>query len=543
MLPASFPKRSFLVLLVLWYINKRYGVAAFFKEQYRRNLLARKLPGPPCTPEHQHWLLGHIGKPGTLMNEGDNLTDGEAISRIILDRFQELGRKHESEGLVRFFGLNSSIPIAAGVVVIITNHDVAKEILNYEASTKVWHKGRSYDVSEVLIGNSVLRAFGDAWYKQRVAVEKAMHTMIALPLTMDRVVKTVDVIVNKWSKNPPGTQVKIAEETLKLTMDVIGKAAFSHDFHSVTADESIGAAPPLYAPFQTILSTLNTRCQNIHQMVLTWLPTEANLAFNEAMDALNTQVNGLITKRSQSGEHKGDLLDTLMETKDIPLELIKDNVQTMLFAGHDTTGAALTWMLRLLATHPEKMARVREEILAKFGRDGSPTTHEDLDSLDYLNAIVLETLRMYPSAAFTRMADEDVVLNGKHVIPAGTEVIMIPYLIQRDARYWENPNDFIPERFLTMEMQPNADYVVNSLQSRIGRITARKAFFPFSAGPRNCVGRALALMEMRVVLVKLLQRFSFEVPADQQVGQISETPLFTLTLNPPNEIALIPVEM
>ncbi|KAH9257749.1 hypothetical protein BASA81_004215 [Batrachochytrium salamandrivorans] len=538
---SALPKRALVVVFLLWLLNKRYGVVAFFREQYRRNLLLRKLPGPPCTPEFQHRFLGHIGKPGVILHEDENALDSDHVSAVLVARFQEIARKHQAEGMVRFFGLNSQIPLALGGVVMLTSFEMVKEVLNFEASTKVWHKGRSYDVSEVLIGNSVLRAFGQAWHTQRLAVEKAMHHMVNLPLTMDRVVKTVDLLVNKWSKLPKGSEVKVSEETLKLTMDVIGKAAFSHDFHSVVADESTGAAPPLYAPFQIILTTLNERCRKVHEMLFTWVPTEANLAFNDAIGKLNSQVHGLINKRSQSQDRKGDLLDTLLETEGISRELIKDNVQTMLFAGHDTTGAALTWMLRLLATHPEKMVRVREEILNKFGKDRSPETNEDLECLVYLNAVVLETLRLYPSAAFTKMSDEDVLMGGKHTIPAGTEVLILPYLIHRDARYWDNPDEFSPERFVDMEMLPNGDVHTNSLQSRIGRICTKKAYLPFSLGPRNCVGRALALMEMRVVLVKLLQRFSFDLPPNQQIGQVSSTPVFSLTLNPPGEIALIPV--
>ena len=196
-------------------------------------------------------------------------------------------------------------------------------------------------------------------------------------------------------------------------------------------------------------------------------------------------------------------------------------------------------MLRLLAEHPAALERVREEVISKFGVNGDPTA-KDLESLDYLNAVVLETLRLYPSAAFTRASDEDTYLaGGKYLIPAGTEILIVPYIIHRDERYWENPNAFLPERFLNEEIDRNSeDFRANSLQSRIGRICAKKAYLPFSLGPRNCVGRPLALLEMRVVLIKLLQKFTFKIPRNDE--SYNSVPWFQLTLNPMG-IKLIPV--
>lgn len=130
----------------------------------------------------------------------------------------------------------------------------------------------------------------------------------------------------------------------------------------------------------------------------------------------------------------------------------------------------------------------------------------------------------------------------------------MPFLFHRDTRYWDKPDEFLPERFLHEELivndngvakdktQQDSEFLVNSLQSRIGRISAKKAFFPFSLGPRNCVGRALALMEMRVVLVKLIQRFRFEEPQGEE-SEVSEFPVFALTLNPPTNIKLRPVPL
>jgi cytochrome P450 len=187
---------------------------------------------------------------------------------------------------------------------------------------------------------------------------------------------------------------------------------------------------------------------------------------------------------------------------------------------------------------------VRAEILQKFGKAGDPN-YEQLEQLDLLNACFLETLRLYPSAGFMRRARNRVTIAG-YDIPAYAEILFLPYLLHRDEQYWERATEFVPERFLDMGFDPAAqakDGVVNarmdSLQSRIGRISKDKVYFPFSLGPRNCVGRPLALAEMRVVAIKLLQRFSFRTTEDKD---FAETPLLTLTLNP-KSIRLVPVVM
>ncbi|KAH9253506.1 hypothetical protein BASA81_008553 [Batrachochytrium salamandrivorans] len=538
-------RRTTLVLLaVLALLFKRFRILDVYREQKRRQALLMRLPGPGFGPDEEHWLFGHLAKRGHIVHKGESFFDSEHLNKVVLLRLQQLLKKYEDGGMVRMMLLNSRIPLGVGSHVIISDMDFAREMLSHTASEQHWHKGMAYEVSKPLIGNSILSTSGEEWRSQRPVVEQAMTHMMQSPTTMDRVVRAADSLVQKWSTISPGEAVVVPQDCLRLTMDVIGQAAFSHNFHSVspTAAGEGKHEAPLYSPFQTILYTLNSRCQRIPEHFLRFLPTSTNLGFNRAMEMLETQVELLLSHRRGEGNgnrngDRGDLLDVLMEGNLSP-QLVRENVQTMLFAGHDTTGAALTWALWLLAQHPDKMQRLREEILTKFGSTGSPQTDGELEQLPYLNAVVLETLRLYPSAAFTRMSDHDVVLGGKHVIPAGTEVLIAPYFFHRDPRYWSNPDNFQPERFVDEEMLSKGGGAANSLQSRIGRISAKQAYFPFSLGPRNCVGRALALMELRVVLVRVLQRFTFTVPSQDQDKSFS--PVFALTLNPPEEIRLVP---
>lgn len=533
-------KRAVAVLLLIVALERKYRIRAHLQEGKRRAALFKVLPGPPTGGSNEHWLLGHMASTAGLAREGEVITP-DNLPNVMISRLVELAERYKSTSdLFRIYALNSALPTNKAGFIVVFGIDTAREVLSHKGMDS-WHKGMAYEISSVLIGNSVLKSHGEIWLRQRAAMEKGM-THNVMEAAMPRVLQTVNELCAKLEKiaitSRNSAEINVPEECLKLTLDVIGRAAFSHDFGSVTATKTADA--PLYTPFQVILSTLNRRCNTIYDHHLRFLPTEANRNFDAAMDKLSTQCSKIIETRKAP---KGDLLDILMENRDtakgLPTKLILDNVHTMLFAGHDTTGAALTWMLRLLAAHPEHMLRVRKEIIAKIGTNGDPS-YQDLEELDFVNAVVLETLRLYPSAAFTRENDHDVYLaNGKYVIPAGSQVMIVPYIIHRDERYWDRPNDFVPERFLYEELDKNVqDKRGNSLQSRIGRISSKKAYLPFSLGPRNCVGRPLALMEMRTVLVKLLQRFSFELPKD--TTDFNPVPLFQLTLNPDN-VKLVPI--
>ena len=142
----------------------------------------------------------------------------------------------------------------------------------------------------------------------------------------------------------------------------------------------------------------------------------------------------------------------------------------------------MAWFFYLLATHPDVMKKVREEILAKFGKTGDPT-YEELDTIELLNASLLETLRLYPSAGFMKRPNTNIEIGG-YIVPKYCEILFLPFIVQRDERYWgPDANEFRPERFLNLGYDKHSAETVSSrtdsLQSRIARISKDHAFFPF----------------------------------------------------------------
>lgn len=167
-----------------------------------------------------------------------------------------------------------------------------------------------------------------------------------------------------------------------------------------------------------------------------------------------------------------------------------------MIAGHETTSVGLTWTLYLLAKHQEIQAKAREEAKAVLG-DSVTMTNKQLDSLTYITAVINESLRMYPPAAlFLRETIQEDKIGG-HVIPNGSFIVIPICILHHMEEYWPNPDKFIPERFLkTDDSKPDI---------------SNYKFMPFSAGPRNCIGRKFSMAEMKITIAKLLYTFKFEL--------------------------------
>lgn len=214
--------------------------------------------------------------------------------------------------------------------------------------------------------------------------------------------------------------------------------------------------------------------------------------YGAALAQLDRFLYDLIAARKSAKETRGDLLDHLIGSLGADDELIRDQLMTMLIAGHDTSTALLAWTLHLLGGHSDAQKRARSEVDAVLG-DGAPRAQE-LAHLVYLESLIKEALRLYPPIHLgNRRAATNLEFQGC-VIPAGTRVLYSIYLSHRDPRYWRDPDRFDPERF-TPEHAP---------------ITPSFAYVPFGGGPRFCIGAAFAQIEAKIVLARLLQHFEFE---------------------------------
>lgn len=191
-----------------------------------------------------------------------------------------------------------------------------------------------------------------------------------------------------------------------------------------------------------------------------------------------------------------DLLLTVTDEEGNKLshEDIREEVDTFMFEGHDTTAAAINWSLYLLGSHPEVQRKVDDELDEVFGKSDRPATSEDLKKLKYLECVIKETLRLFPSVPlFARSLSDDCEVAGFRVVK-GTQAVIVPYALHRDPKYFPNPEEFRPERFLPENAQGRHPY----------------AYVPFSAGPRNCIGQKFAIMEEKTILSCILRKLWVE---------------------------------
>lgn len=332
-----------------------------------------------------------------------------------------------------------------------------------------------------LVGNGLVTSEGDFWRRQRRLAQPAFHRdrVNAYGETM---VAFTERMLEGWQD---GQTLDAHEEMMRLTQGIVVKTLFSADV-SGEADRVGEALRVIVQPF-TSQATLKWILDNR-------LPTPGHMRFNRAVKEIDNVVYRFIAERRASGEDTGDLLSMLLRAQDedgtqMTDKQLRDEVMTLFLAGHETTALVLTWAWHLLALNPgaeEKLAAELKEVL-----DGSAPSVEDLSRLRYCEWVVKESMRLYPPAyAVGREAVRDCEVGG-YRIPAGMQIFAFQWVVQRDARWYDEPEAFRPERW------------GEDAASRLPKY----AYFPFGGGPRQCIGNAFAMMETVLVLATIAQRF------------------------------------
>ena len=340
------------------------------------------------------------------------------------------------------------------------------------------------------LGMGILSNDGESWKRQHKLVKPGFHRH-RIEAYGETMVRYSAEMAAEWRS---GQEIDMCVAMTELTLAVVCKTLFDAD---VKRD-----APTVGNAIRVLNEALT---EHIHMPlpVPKWWPSATNRRKHRAIEDVEGIVRGFIEQRRTSGEDRGDLLSMLVFARDdsgaaMSDKQLRDEAMTLVFAGHETTANALTWLWYLLAKHPEveqKLARELEEALG-----GRPATVSDLGNLPYLDQVVKEGMRILPSVwCYMREPIEDVQI-GDYVIPKGGQIFICPYVIHRDPRNYEDPLEFRPERW-TKEMEARLP---------------RGAYVPFSLGPRVCIGKAFAEMEARLVLATLMQHLVPQIPADYE---------------------------
>jgi cytochrome P450 len=372
---------------------------------------------------------------------------------------------------------------------VVLNHpDAIRHVLVDQP--KKYTKSRNYDGLKLVLGRGLLTSEGDLWRRQRKLAQPAFHHERLVGFA-DTMVRCTDSMLLRWSSM---SEMDMHREMMRLTFRIVAKTLIGvevEDHASVMAEA-----------LEVVVRFAEQYIKGLWP-VPTWVPTVANVRFRRAMRTLDGLVQRIIEERRRSGPEGDDLLAMLLaardETTGAPIDdrLLRDEVMTVVLAGHETTANALTWTWYLLAKHPAVAARVRSEVEQLLG-ERTPVL-SDLPRMQTVTHVIQEALRLYPPAwTFERQAVVDDVVSGFDV-PRGTMVGISPFLLHRSRAWWDAPEEFDPDRF-TAERSMNRP---------------RYAYLPFGGGPRSCIGASFAMMEAQIVVAMVARRFALAVMSDR----------------------------
>ncbi|KAK6791832.1 hypothetical protein RDI58_010913 [Solanum bulbocastanum] len=388
---------------------------------------------------------------------------------------------------------------------IVSDPSIAKHIL--KDNSKAYSKGILAEILDFVMGKGLIPADGEIWRVRRRAIVPALHqkyvaAMIGLfGKATDRLCKKLDVAAID------GEDIEMESLFSRLTLDIIGKAVFNYDFDSLTVDTGIVEA------VYTVLREAEDR--SIAPIPVWDLPIWKDISpklkkVNAALKLINDTLDNLIAicKRmvdeeelqfheEYMNEKDPSILHFLLASGDeVSSKQLRDDLMTMLIAGHETSAAVLTWTFYLLSKEPSVMAKLQDEVDSVLG-DRFPTI-EDLKKLRYTTRVINESLRLYPQppVLIRRSIEEDVV--GGYPIKRGEDIFISVWNLHRCPNHWEEADRFNPERWPLDGPNPN-------------ETNQNFSYLPFGGGPRKCVGDMFATFENLVAVAMLVRRFDFQM--------------------------------
>ena len=375
-------------------------------------------------------------------------------------------------------------------VYLINKPEYIEKVLVYDHRN--FTKGRRLQIAKALLGEGLVTSEGDLHNRQRRIIQPIFHPkQIA---TYGKVMTDYASSMNqKWKD---GDTVDMLKEMMHLTLSIICKSVLNYDVESET--EEIDRA-------LTISRNYSKRLQNPLGQVLNKIPVLPNVkGARQARKKLDKLVYSLIKERREGVENNvknyDDLLTRLIQAQDMTQSgstdnitgmsdtQVRDEVMTIFIAGHETTANALTWTFYLLSQNREIEKKLVEELESTFDKDNTPTV-DDIPKLKFTEKILRESMRLYPPVwSLGRYVDKDYTL-GKYTVPAGSTIMMSQYLMHRDPRYYNEPEQFDPERW----------------SSEAKSSLPRFSYFPFGGGIRACIGESFAWME-GILLIATISR-------------------------------------
>lgn len=395
-----------------------------------------------------------------------------------------------------------------GADAYLLNHpDLVHDVL--VTDHRAFRKGPTIQAARLLLGESLLTSEGDSHLRQRRLIQPMFHhdRIAGYASAMAR---HGERVAGRWRH---GVEIDAHAEMASLTLAVVAETLFGADVDDAKSALVTRALTQTLAMFDRVYSPLFR--------VLVRLPTPTMRRYRRLESDLNGVIDTMIAARRASGAKGDDLLSLLLRTREEGAGMadrqVRDEALTLFLAGHETTANALTWAWWLLSEHTEAEARLHAEVDGALR--GRPPTVDDLPNLVYAEAVLSESMRLRPPAwAIGRRAIRDHRA-GDVTIPAGSIVVVSPWLLHHDPRWWPEPEAFRPERWL----------------SPPGPERPRYAFVPFGGGPRVCIGEPFARMESVLLLSTIARRWRLRPVPGRPVE-----PQAVVTLRPRHGLAMVP---
>ena len=418
------------------------------------------LGGPPG-----HWLLGH----------------SRPLQRDPLGYLLAVGRAYG----------NARLRFGPFPMLLLAEPPAIEEVL--VTQQRSFEKSLTTHRLRLIVGNGLLTSEGDNWRSHRRLVQPAFHRarIAGYAAAMSA---SAAATAERWSD---GEERRLVDDLSRLTLDVVARCLFGSDL-----DEQ---GPLISAAIKSATEPLYDRLSTFWVFAPDGFPTPHSRAIRRANATFDRAVASIVERRQRAGSHGSDLLGLLLDARDedgrpMSRRAVRDELVTLLLAGHDTSAMALTWALVLLSQAPSVEAELHRELDAVLA--GRPATLDDVPRLVLTRRVVDETLRLYPPAWIVERSPRATVTLAGERISRGTTVILCPWVTQRDPRWFEEPDRFRPERW------------AEPLLARLPRF----AYFPFGGGARVCLGNTFALTETTLLLATLAQRWRFEFLPGQSLA-------------------------
>lgn len=368
-----------------------------------------------------------------------------------------------------------------------------------------------YNMLSQVLGQGLLTSEGELWRRQRRVAQPAFHKAQIVGLTDVMRAASEDLADSLEPAASNFSVIDIAQEMSNITLRIAGETLFGVDL----SDESVEVSGSLDRMMQGFMQMMASPLP----MLSTNIPLPRNIRMKRDIAELDRVVREIIAERRKDPGEKPTLLNMFINARDedgkgMSDTQLRDEVLTMLLAGHETTANALAWTFYCVSKHPDVARRLEAELDEVL--DGSAPTMEQVRELPYTTQVLKESIRLFPPAwTVGRRAEEADEIAGCS-IPKGALVLMSPYVLHRHPDYWENPEGFDPDRFGPDKAPP-----------------VRGSYIPFLVGPRKCIGEHFAMTEAVIMIATLLSKYRFElIPGHAVIPEPS------VTLRPKNGIKM-----